>query len=553
MRSFSGVTDSSVAARLDRLPITRLHKRFAGVMALGNFFEIYELFLAGVLATTLKTTFALGGFELSLVLASAFVGAFVGAVVIGRLADRVGRRTAYMVTLTLYSAATLACALAPDLWTLVIFRFVAGVGLGGELPVTDSFLGDILPPARRGYYVAWAFTGAYLAVPAVGFLGLVLVDDAPLGVAGWRWMFAIGSLGALLTFLVRRGLPESPRWLESVGRTAEADAVTSRFEKAAEAEGWTPPVVFDEPERRDVAVEPVPIRAIFRRPLARRTVIMALLWLLAPVGFYGFGNLATLVLADKGFDLGTSLTYLTFSFIGYPLGSYLSMLIMERAERKWILSASLVGMAVFGLVYGNARSAARGHRFGFLLHRGGQRHVEFRPHLPAGTVPHECAHHRHWLAVLTEPTLDRGGPLLPGPPAGRLRSGGRLHRRRRGDAAGGRLDRLRRADHGIGAGIHLGSGRRRRRRAGRSRGPHIRRQSRHIPRRVHRPRHSRKHALTSVGPPGHRQERNTPDAGDPLEPHDSSRSQGAGSPGRTGAAPRGLHRAARSAPAHRCR
>ncbi|WP_240812942.1 MFS transporter [Streptomyces sp. DASNCL29] len=360
MRSFSGATDPSVAARLDRMPITKLHKRFAGVMALGNFFEIYELFLAGVLATTLKTTFDLAGFELSLVLASAFVGAFVGAVVIGRLADRVGRRTAYMVTLTLYSAATLGCALSPDLWTLVIFRFVAGVGLGGELPVTDSFLGDILPPARRGYYVAWAFTGAYLAVPAVGFLGLVLVDGAPLGVAGWRWMFAIGSLGALLTFLVRRGLPESPRWLESVGRMAEADAVTSRFEKAAEAEGWTPPAISHEPERPDAGspVEPVPVRAIFRRPLVRRTVIMAILWILAPIGFYGFGNLATLVLADKGFDLNTSLTYLTFSFIGYPLGSYLSVLIMERAERKWILSASLVGMAVFGLIYGSARSAA---------------------------------------------------------------------------------------------------------------------------------------------------------------------------------------------------
>ncbi|MEU8877601.1 MFS transporter [Streptomyces javensis] len=360
MRTFSGATDPSVAARLDRLPITKLHKRFAGVMALGNFFEIYELFLAGVLATTLKTTFDLAGFELSLVLASAFVGAFVGAVVIGRLADRIGRRTAYMVTLTLYSAATLGCALSPDLWTLVVFRFVAGVGLGGELPVTDSFLGDILPPARRGYYVAWAFTGAYLAVPAVGFLGLVLVDGAPLDVAGWRWMFAIGSLGALLTFLVRRGLPESPRWLESVGRTAEADAVTSRFERAAEAEGWTPPAGSGEAERSPDAgspVESVPVRAIFRRPLARRTVIMAILWILAPIGFYGFGNLATLVLADKGFDLDTSLAYLTFSFIGYPLGSYLSMLIMERAERKWILSASLMGMAVFGLMYGSARSA----------------------------------------------------------------------------------------------------------------------------------------------------------------------------------------------------
>ncbi|MFD0446136.1 MFS transporter [Streptomyces indonesiensis] len=76
------------------------------------------------------------------------------------------------------------------------------------------------------------------------------MDGAPLGVAGWRWMFAIGSLGALLTFLVRRGLPESPRWLESVGRTAEADAVTSRFEKAAEAEGWTPPRAPARPSSR---------------------------------------------------------------------------------------------------------------------------------------------------------------------------------------------------------------------------------------------------------------------------------------------------------------
>lgn len=357
MQSSVGSAGPSVAARLDRLPITSLHKRFAGVLALGNFFEIYELFLAGVLATTLKKTFALGGFELSLVLASAFVGAFVGAVVIGRLADRVGRRSAYVVTLTLYSAATLACALSPDLWTLVAFRFVAGIGLGGELPVTDSFLGDILPPARRGYYAAWAFTGAYLAVPVVGFLGMQLVGGAPLGVAGWRWMFAIGSLGALLTFLARRGLPESPRWLESVGRTAEADAVTSRFERVAEAEGWTPPAVFDEPEQPGAA-EPLPVRAIFRRPLARRTVIMAILWILAPIGYYGFGSLATLVLAAKGLDLSTSLTYLTLSFIGYPLGSYLSMLIMEKAERKWILSASLVGMAVCGITYGSAGSAA---------------------------------------------------------------------------------------------------------------------------------------------------------------------------------------------------
>lgn len=343
-----------VATRLDRLPTTALHKRFVAIMALGNFFEIYELFLAGVLATTLKATFSLAGFDLSLVLASTFVGAFLGAVVIGRLADRIGRRGAYMLTLTTYSAATLLCAFAPNLWSLVLFRFVAGIGLGGELPVTDSFLGDILPPKRRGRYAAWAFTAAYLAVPAVGFLGMKLVGESPLGIAGWRWMFAIGSLGALLTFLVRRGLPESPRWLESVGRSAEADAITTRFEEAAEAEGWTRPAATDaRPQPRPVQL---PIRSIFRAPLARRTALMAVLWVLAPIGYYGFSSLATLVLAAKGLTVSSSLTYLTFSFIGYPLGSFLSVLVMERAERKWILCASLVGMGLSGLAYGNAAS-----------------------------------------------------------------------------------------------------------------------------------------------------------------------------------------------------
>ncbi|MBL1101032.1 MFS transporter [Streptomyces coffeae] len=348
----------SIAARLDRLPVTSLHRRFTRLIALGNFFEIYELFLSGVLATTLKTTFALSGLGLSLVLASAFVGAFIGAVLIGRCADRIGRRTAYMITLSLYSAATLACAFAPSLWTLVAFRFVAGIGLGGELPVTDSFLGDLLPPARRGRYTARAFTAAYLAVPVVGLLGTVLVDGAPLGIAGWRWMFAIGALGALLTFLLRRGLPESPRWLESVGRTTEADEITTLFEKAAEAEGWTRPA-GTEGAAADHALpnqtpRPLPVTSLFRPPLARRTALMAVLWILAPIGYYGFSSLATLVLASKGLDVSSSLTYLTFSFIGYPLGSYLSMLVMEKAERKWILCASLAGMALSGLAYGNA-------------------------------------------------------------------------------------------------------------------------------------------------------------------------------------------------------
>lgn len=357
-------SDLSIAARLNRLPVTRRHKGIIGIIALGNFFEIYELFLAGVLAATLRAKFDISGFELSLVLASAFVGAFVGAIAIGRIADRVGRRQAYMITLGLYSVATLLAAFSTDLWMLVLCRFIAGIGLGGELPVTDSFLGDILPSKRRGYFVAWAFTLAYTAVPVVGFLGMAMVDAAPLGVEGWRWMFALGALGAVVTFILRRRLPESPRWLESVGRTSEAEAITSDLEAAARAEGWIAPA---EDEPAPVVGEPVRPAALLRQPLLRRTLTMAVVWVLAVVGYHGFSSVATLVLTGKGISVTNSLLYVSLAFIGYPVGSLLSMVVMDRFERKWLLGGSLVAMAALGLAYGTTVSPVWIVLWGFMF------------------------------------------------------------------------------------------------------------------------------------------------------------------------------------------
>jgi len=356
----------SINERLARLPVSAEHKRVIAILALGKFFEIYELFLSGVLATTLKKTFALGGLTLSMVLASGFVGAFFGAIVIGRLADRSGRRRAYVFTLTLYSAFSLLSAFAPTVWALVVFRFFAGVGLGGELPVTDSYLSDVLPARDRGRYAAWAFTVAYLAVPVVGFLGVALVDANPLGVAGWRWMFAIGSLGALTTFAVRRRLPESPRWLESAGRHADADAIVRRFETAATDQGWTPPTDETTTSLAPAAAA-VPVRALLRPPLRRRTSLMAGAWIVATIGYYGFSNIATLSLTHRGFSVTNSLLYSSVSFIGYPIGSMISVPIMDRYERKWILVASLLTMAALGLGFGYATTSAQIVACGFLL------------------------------------------------------------------------------------------------------------------------------------------------------------------------------------------
>ena len=140
------VVDPQIAARMDRLPITPLHRRATVVVGLGQMFDLYEIFLAGVLSSVLGKTFHLDKAVLPLLLSSAFVGMFLGAITLGRLADRLGRRTTFLLSLTVYSVFSLLSAFSPGPAMLVATRFLAGVGIGAEPPVADTYLGDVLPP-----------------------------------------------------------------------------------------------------------------------------------------------------------------------------------------------------------------------------------------------------------------------------------------------------------------------------------------------------------------------------------------------------------------------
>ena len=340
---------ATVAARLDRLPVTRLHRYFIAVVGVATFFDLYDLFLASTVSTVLTKEFAVGPDALKLFLASAFLGAFVGAVTLGRLADRIGRRRAFLLTLSVYSLFTLLGAFSSDVWVLVVCRFVAGIGIGAELPLADAYLSDLLPARSRGRAIAWAYTIGFCGVPAAGFLARGLVGTAPLGIDGWRWLFVIGALGAAIVWGLRFGLPESPRWLAAQGRDAEAEEVVARLEAAA-------PGPLAEPA--PTPPEPLPERAsaLLRPPWRRRAVMLYVFQALQAFGYYGFGSLVPVVLAAKGYGLVTSLTFSALTFLGYPLGSALSIPIIERFERKWLIVASAVGMAVFGLGFGFSTS-----------------------------------------------------------------------------------------------------------------------------------------------------------------------------------------------------
>ncbi|KAA9158283.1 MFS transporter [Amycolatopsis acidicola] len=341
------------AARLDRLPVTRFHRYLIAVVGVATFFDLYDLFLASTVSTVLAKEFGVSSAELKPLLASAFVGAFVGAVALGRLADWVGRRRALLLTLAIYSVFTLLGAFSTDVWMLVVCRFIAGIGIGAELPLADAYLADLLPAHARGRATAWAYTVGFCGVPAAGFLARALVGHSPLGFAGWRWLFVIGALGAAIVWVLRAGLPESPRWLLSRGRSEEAEQVVARLERSAK----TP---LPELETADHPAEPKPQRtsALFRPPWLKRTVMLYVFQTLQAFGYYGFGSLVPIVLAAKGFDLSHSLLFSALTFLGYPVGSALSIPVMERVQRKWLIVGSALGMAVFGLGFGYSTTGA---------------------------------------------------------------------------------------------------------------------------------------------------------------------------------------------------
>jgi putative MFS transporter len=356
---------ASLGRRLDQLPVGPTHRRAIVAIGLGLFFEVYEIFLSSTISTALKTQYSLGGVELKLLLASSFLGMFIGSALLGRLADRIGRRRAFVFNLVWFSGWTLIGAFSPTPWFLVATRFLAGVGVGAEYPVADAYLTDVLPKSGRGRLMAWAYTCSFVAVPFIGFLSLGLNGHSVFGVPGWRILLLIGALGAAFVAFLRGGLPESPRWLAAVGRIDEAQAALRAFgagpgQRPDAADGDAPPH----------APEPGAVRtSLWKRlsvpPYRQRLAMLSVFHLFQPFGYYGFGTLAALVLVSRGYDVTSSLLFTALSFIGYPVGSVLAVPLLKRFERKFLLMETIGALATFGLLFATVDSSVLIVVFGF--------------------------------------------------------------------------------------------------------------------------------------------------------------------------------------------
>src|SRR5260370_11948414 len=202
---------ATIAAGIERIPLFSLHLTLVLVLGIGPFFDLFDVALGGLLAAILATLYHLNSLQTAAVIASGFFGMFVGAIALGMIADSLGRRTMYMIDLLIYSLFPLATAFAPDVTWVIVFRFLAGIGLGATTVLTDVYLSEMLPSRVRGRYTAWAYTFGLLGVPVAGLLSKVLVSTTFLMAAG-RGLLVLRGLGWVIVCGVRRGVAQRPPW-----------------------------------------------------------------------------------------------------------------------------------------------------------------------------------------------------------------------------------------------------------------------------------------------------------------------------------------------------
>jgi MFS family permease len=356
MSSHSDTIETRIPARLDRLPWARFH--WLVVIGLGTVWILdgLEVTMVGSVATQL--TVKGSGIELTTgqigVAAAAYVaGACLGALFFGQLTDRFGRKKLFIITLGVYILATVATAFSFAAWYFYLFRFLTGAGIGGEYAAINSAIDELIPARVRGR-VDLIINGSYWvgamagSAAAIFFLSSTFATDV-----GWRLCFGVGAVLGLAIMLVRRSVPESPRWLFIHGREEEAEEIVSRIERSVVDETGQEledPEESIEVEQREV----IPFREIARTGFVdypRRAVLGLALFVGQAFIYNGITfNLGTLFSTFFGVSAGFVPVFLIIYAAGNFLGPLLLGRLFDTVGRKPMISISYLGSAIAGAI-----------------------------------------------------------------------------------------------------------------------------------------------------------------------------------------------------------
>ncbi|HZB91326.1 MAG TPA: MFS transporter [Stellaceae bacterium] len=313
------------AARLDRLPLASFHRRLLALVSLGVFFDSFDTSLGGTVLSALLhsgwSTLELNAHFIS----ATFIGISCGVFIAGVVGDRLGRRFSYQFNLLVFGLASFAAALAPSMPWLIAIRFVMGLGLGAEFVVGYSLITEFMPPHYRGRAVSVVAFFSLSAALVSALLSFLIIPSF-----GWRWLFVIAGVGAVIAWYLRKDLPESPRWLEAAGRSEQAESVLRAIEaEVARAHTLPPPAASAPP-----ASTAISIGVLFSRPVVKRTLLAMLVNIVIGFGTYGFITWLPTFFVKEGFGVSDALRMNTIIQFGAPLGPLLGIWLADRIGRR---------------------------------------------------------------------------------------------------------------------------------------------------------------------------------------------------------------------------
>ncbi|KHE02791.1 MULTISPECIES: MFS transporter [Pantoea] len=354
--SASSTAHTSLAGRIDALPSSGGLWRFISLLALGGFFELYDLFETGYISTGLLaagifhagSAGILGITDQAAFASATFLGLFVGASLLTPFADRFGRRLTFICALAWYGFFSLLMAFQHSAEMVILCRFLVGIGLGVELVTIDTYLSEWVPTHLRNRAFAFSFFIQFLSVPTVALMSWWLMPQHILGLEGWRWVVIAGAVCSLIIWLVRKNLPESARWLAQQGRHEDAHAVMSAMEKRC---GIVPGQHLTHSQPAAASDTKSRFRDIWAPRYRNRTLMLVIMNFFQAIGFYGFGNWLPALLSGQGTSITHSLLYAFFITLAYPIGSLICGSFTSQLENKWQIVLSSLMTVVFGTLF----------------------------------------------------------------------------------------------------------------------------------------------------------------------------------------------------------
>ncbi len=329
--------------QLDNLPLSRFHWKLLVISGLGWMFDAMDILIVSSVVAAVSKEWNLDATTSQWINSANVAGLFFGALAAGWLADRIGRKNVFQITLLVYSLFNGLSAAATGVAILMLLRFLAGLGLGGELPVASTLMSEFSPVKQRGMLVVllesfWAY-GSVLAA----LIGYLIVPSL-----GWRVAFLIGALPAFYVFVIRRQVPESPRFLVSQGRYQEAKAVVREIEKESGALVSTEPVLL--------SPAPAQLRGglseLFSARYLNRTVALWVMWATMNFSYYGIFLWLPTQFVRKGFTLNDALLFNLIIALAQIPGYFTAAYFVDRLGRKATLLVFLVGAAIGAFFFG---------------------------------------------------------------------------------------------------------------------------------------------------------------------------------------------------------